>query len=50
MGDYVARMIARMTAMQREWLSSSSSFRRCLQLLEILEISWNFIDSPGKFL
>ena len=22
---------------------------RCLQLLEILEISWNFIDAPGKF-
>jgi len=21
----------------------------CLQLLEILEISWNFIDAPGKF-
>jgi len=22
---------------------------RCLQLPEILEISWNFIDAPGKF-
>ena len=39
----------RLTLMLQDVVLVEFGFSGCLQLLEILEIFWNFIDARGKF-